>query len=272
MIPLETLRADGSPPLLFAHRGVSADAPENTLAAFRLVGERGIPGVELDVHQCATGEVVVSHDADLRRTAAKNLRISRTPLDVLRACDVGSWFAPEFSEERLPLLEEVFDLLGESVIYDIEIKSAGRLIRTQKRDGVEDAVARLIEQHGLEERCFVSSFDPRVLRKFAAVAARSPLTAAIPLALITIDSPKMPWLLRGERARFFHRSGIRKPNHNDVTKTSVGLAHAAGESVIVWTVDGVETARRLASMGVDGIISNCPDVIAAGLEQEGAAT
>src|SRR4029453_13086438 len=96
-------RADGRP-LVLGHRGASADAPENTLAAFRLARAQGADGVELDVRRCATGEVVVIHDGDARRTAGAPLRIAEAPLAALRALDAGAWKGERFRGERIPLL------------------------------------------------------------------------------------------------------------------------------------------------------------------------
>jgi len=83
-------RAPGRP-LVLGHRGASAEAPENTLAAFRLALAQGADGVELDVWRCSTGEVVVAHDEDTRRVAGADLRVPDAPLAALRALDVGSW-------------------------------------------------------------------------------------------------------------------------------------------------------------------------------------
>src|SRR5512138_815337 len=94
-------RASGRP-LVLGHRGASADAPENTLAAFRLALEQGADGVELDVWRCRTGEVVVLHDEDTRRVAGSPLRVREATLAELRALDVGAWKGPGFRGERIP--------------------------------------------------------------------------------------------------------------------------------------------------------------------------
>src|SRR5512138_1004030 len=101
-------RAPGRP-LVLGHRGASADAPENTLAAFRLAVDQGADGVELDVWRCATGEVVVHHDADTRRTAGERVRIDRATWAELRALDVGAWKGAPFRGERIPTLAEVLE-------------------------------------------------------------------------------------------------------------------------------------------------------------------
>jgi len=108
-------RAEGRP-LVLGHRGASAEAPENTLAAFRLALEQGADGVELDVWRCGTGEVVVFHDEDARRLAGAPLAIARTPWGLLRRLDVGSHRGGRFRGERIPLLPEVLEALPGAVV------------------------------------------------------------------------------------------------------------------------------------------------------------
>ncbi|MFN7134700.1 MAG: glycerophosphodiester phosphodiesterase, partial [Myxococcales bacterium] len=98
-------------PLVIAHRGASANAPENTLAAFREAVAQGADGVELDVMVCGSGEVVVCHDEWLDRLAGEHVPVGETPLHRLRGLDVGRWFSPAFARECIPTLDEVFDLL-----------------------------------------------------------------------------------------------------------------------------------------------------------------
>src|SRR5512140_687268 len=139
-------------PLVLGHRGASADAPENTLAAFRLALAQGADGVELDVWRCASGEVVVVHDEDLRRVAGLPVRVPDAPLAELRAADVGAWKGEAFRGERVPLLEEVLAALPAAVV-NVELKSRGRDLR------LGDAVAKVIARAGAAARVSVSSFD-----------------------------------------------------------------------------------------------------------------
>src|SRR5512141_12305 len=125
-------------PLVLGHRGASADAPENTLAAFRLAMQQGADGVELDVWRCASGEVVVAHDEDLQRVAGSPLRIPDARLDELRAADVGAWKGARWRGERIPRLDEVLEALPGAVV-NVELKSRGG------RDlGLAHAVAEVI--------------------------------------------------------------------------------------------------------------------------------
>ena len=107
-------------PLFFAHRGLSARAPENTLAAFKLAWDSGVPGVELDIRLCATEDIVVFHDNDLERITGKQGTIEQSDLDELKSYDAGEG-------EKIPLLSEVFEAAPPDVYFDIEMKLAVRL-------------------------------------------------------------------------------------------------------------------------------------------------
>src|SRR5512140_114461 len=155
-------RAPGRP-LVLGHRGASADAPENTLAAFRLALAQGADGAELDAWRCATGEVVVAHDEDARRVAGADLRLPDAPLAALRALDVGAWKGEAFRGERMPLLAEVLEALPGAVV-NVELKSRGRDLR------LADAAARVVARARAGGRVLVSSFDWRLLVAFRMAA------------------------------------------------------------------------------------------------------
>ena len=249
------LRPRGAPPTVFGHRGMSTRAPENTLAAFDLIVQDGIPGIELDIHQCATGELVVAHDDTLSRTAGVDLKIRETSLSAIREHEVGSWFDPQFTGEKVPTLAEVFELLGGKVVYDIEVKHYGIYWGPPVPGGTEATLEALIRHHSLTDKCIVSSFDPLVLKRFAQLARD------IPTALIYSNSRKVPVTVRRGRSRLFCRPEILKPYHADVTERFVRRQKARGRQVIPWTVAEPEEARRLSAAGVDGLISRVPDLI-----------
>ncbi len=108
--------------LYISHRGESADAPENTMAAFRLAWERGTDGIECDVHRTADGEVVVIHDGDTGRVAGTKLPVARSSAEELRKLDVGSFRGRQFAGEKLPLFSELLTAMpGKGLVY-IELK------------------------------------------------------------------------------------------------------------------------------------------------------
>jgi glycerophosphoryl diester phosphodiesterase len=240
-----------NPPFILAHRGYAARAPENTLASFRMAQEAGAGGIELDVHRCAGGEVTVIHDHSLKRTAGLDALVEATAWESIRELDAGSWFGPSFRDERVPLLRQVFEAFGDRLFYDVEIKSSPDHVGP-----LEQAVASEIQRHGLGHRCFVSSFNPLSIRRVAKA------NRAIETAVLYADSPGMPFWLRRGQGRFISGSRILKPHHTQVTgRFMARYSRRLGYRVVPWTVDDPVEARRLADLGVDGIITNDPLVV-----------
>jgi glycerophosphoryl diester phosphodiesterase len=233
-------------PLVFAHRGASAEAPENTLAAFRLAGERGADGVELDVWRCATGELVVAHDDDLRRVGGSPLVVRAAPLAALRAVDVGSWKGERFRGERVPLLSEVLEAVPTGVV-NVELKSARFTLPDL---GLARDVARLVRELRVEERVIVSSFDFRLVAAFRAFAPQ------VATALLFEDG----LLSRGRvaLAAAVLRPSALNPALGLVTPERVERWSRGGRGVAVWTVDAPADVERLCALGVSGIFANDP--------------
>lgn len=234
--------------LLFGHRGYSSLAAENTLAAFRLLLERSIPGVELDVQLCQSGEPVVIHDFDLKRVSGWEATVAGTPWSRIRELDAGAWFSPACRGERVPLLDEVFELLGREVYYDLELKCRDRAGR-----GLEERVLAAIRAHGLQDRCLISSFNPLAVREVRR------LDPAQPTALIYSRHRDVHPLLRHGEGRLAARPRVLKPHYPLIRSWKVRLQRAVwGRQVIGWTVDDPQTAAGLVRMGVRGLISNDP--------------
>jgi glycerophosphoryl diester phosphodiesterase len=227
-------------PLLFGHRGVSAQAPENTLAAFALAMEQGIPGVELDVQRCRSGELIVAHDYDLARVTGEDAVIERTDYGNIHRLDAGSWFHPRFADQRIPRLRDVFDLCGNRLYYDIEIKH-----RYTRPTELESRLLNLIYSYGLKEHCIISSFNPFALRFVRQ------LDADIPTAIIYSKDKEVPALLRRGQGRFISRAGVSKPHHSLVKRRSRRF-------LVPWTVNDPVEAKRLVDLGVKGLISDDP--------------
>jgi glycerophosphoryl diester phosphodiesterase len=114
--------------LIIAHRGASHDAPENTLAAFKLAIEQGADGIEADFHLSKDGHVVCLHDADTQRVAGKKLLAKEAPFEELRLLDVGSWKGPQWKGERMPTLEEVLAAVPDGKRIYIELKSSSEVV------------------------------------------------------------------------------------------------------------------------------------------------
>jgi glycerophosphoryl diester phosphodiesterase len=243
-------RAEGRP-LVLGHRGASAEAPENTLAAFRLALEQGADGFELDARRCATGEVVIVHDADLARVAGAPLRVRDAPLAALRALDVGAWKGERFRGERIPLLSEVLETLPGAVV-NVELKSEGG------RDlSLAHAAAEAIWRAGAGGRVVVSSFDWRLV---AAFRLASP---DVPAGLLFEEARawRVPLFL-GLRAL---RPAAVHPERILATEARVRRWSRRGLAVNVWTVDDPAEAARLARAGAAAVITNAPAQVRAAL-------
>jgi glycerophosphoryl diester phosphodiesterase len=238
---------------VLGHRGASAEAPENTLAAFRLAIAQGADGVELDVWRCATGEVVVAHDEDLARVAGAPLRVADSPLAALRALDVGAWKGERFRGERVPLLSEVLEALPAAIV-NVELKSRGG------RDlSLAHAAAEVIWRAGAGGRVVVSSFDWRLL---AAFRLASPDVAA---GLLFDDTHA--WRLRtflGVRAL---RPAALHPDRRLATDARVRRWSERGLAVNVWTVDDPAEAARLSRAGAAAVITNVPARVRGAVER-----
>lgn len=243
-----------SQPLVIAHRGASAYAPENTLAAFRLAAEQGADAIELDVDLTRDGHVVVMHDATVERTTNGHGRVADLTLDEIRHADAGVWKDVAFKGERIPLLEEVFEAVGRRVLINVELKGM-----SLRGSGLEAKVAALIEKHGLIDRVLISSFNPFALRRAKHINPR--------LACGLISAPELPIFLREAwLAPLVSGLNARHPHHSQVDKAVVAQWHAQGLAVNVWTVNQAAVARAMAQAGVDGIFGDDPVMIRETLE------
>src|SRR3989449_3020856 len=154
-------------PLLWAHRGASAEAPENTLAAFSLALAQDADGVELDAQRCASGEVVVVHDESLARTTGFAAPVIHASYSVVRTLDAGSWKADRFRGERIPLLAEVLEAFPRLV--NVELKC-----ETADDGGLTAEVVRVVRAAAAEDRVLLSSFNAACLWRARALAPRIP--------------------------------------------------------------------------------------------------
>ncbi|MCZ6472031.1 MAG: glycerophosphodiester phosphodiesterase [SAR324 cluster bacterium] len=229
---------------IFAHRGYSAVAPENTLAAFKKAIEIGADGVEFDVQASRDGVPVVIHDESLERSAGRPGLVKDSTLADLSNLDVGSWFDGSFSAERIPQLSEVLELLRPSTLFiNIELKT-----RRFPYPGLVDSAVRIVRELGLQERVVVSAFNHHTL---AAVKALAPELAC---AVMLYEQMLEPWAYVAQ-----HGFQALHPVEHAVTDTLVAECHARGQAVRAWTVDEREPALALMAMGVDGILTNEPE-------------
>ena len=232
---------------MLGHRGASAEAPENTLAAFALAMRGGADGFELDVWRCGSGEVVVIHDEDTARVAGPSLRVTRTPLSRLGELDVGGWRGSAYRGERIPRLEEVLANFPAAVV-NVELKAA-----SLPDPSLALAVARLVRQARAAERVVVSSFSAGLLAAFRLAAPEIP-------AGFLVDRRRM-WQLRTALATGLLRPPALHPSLDLATGDRVRAWMGRGLRLAVWTVDDAAEVERLFGLGVAALISNAPAAV-----------
>jgi glycerophosphoryl diester phosphodiesterase len=231
-------------PLAIAHRGASADAPENTLPAFRLALQAGAPIIEFDLHQTRDGELVVIHDASLRRTTGVRAAVETRSGREVAALDAGAWFSPAFEGARVPTLREVLRVLDDRAAANIELKAGTRRLHPR----LEPRLLGLLRRLGWTHRVLVSSFHVRYLERLRR------LDRSIAIGVLV-----HPWSLRTAlaRARRLEACSIHPPARV-VTADLVRRIHDAGYAVLPYTVDRAADKARLARLGVDGFFTNRP--------------
>lgn len=230
-------------PVIYAHRGASSAAPENTMASFKKALESGADGIELDVHLSREGFLVVAHDEKVERTSNGTGYIKDKTLEELKQLDFGGWFSPEFKNERIPVLDEVLELIrGWDGILNVEIKSGVIMY-----PGIEKKLIDLIRKFGMSERTIISSFN-----HYALVESKKE-APDIKTAILYSSGMYKPW----EYARRVGAEAIHPIFYNIVPEIMAGCREN-GVMVNTWTVDRPADIKKMAEAGVDGIITNTP--------------
>ncbi|MHB8417464.1 MAG: glycerophosphodiester phosphodiesterase [Myxococcales bacterium] len=250
-MPLPELFRRVGRPFVLAHRGASAERPENTETAFQRALELGADGVELDVMRCGSGEVVVVHDPELSRLAGQPVQVAAAPWSVLRGLDVGSWFDRRFAGTRLLLLQEALELLGPATLVNVELKGEGR-----GDPRLAARVAGILSQQPLPERFLVSSFNPLLLRQLAAVQTRLAPSLRSPLALL-FEPGGLPSRAPALLAHALGASSLH-PAIELCEARRLSRWMRSRFSVVPWTVDEPPAAVALWEAGVSGVITNRP--------------
>lgn len=231
-------------PVIFAHRGSSAKAPENTLAAFELAARQGAPAIEFDVKLTSDRKVIIIHDPTLDRTTNGTGPVAKQSLAALRELDAGSWKSDEYRGEKIPLLDEVLEAVGSKVYINIELTNYSTPF-----DGLVQEVVPLVKKHGLQEKVIFSSFSPFNL----ATAHR--MLPTVPCGQLILEG-RQGWAQR-LAARLMSMEA-EHPYTSDVDAQMVQHLHARGRRVHVWTVNDPQDMRRLYACAVDGIFTDDP--------------
>ncbi|MCM3626938.1 glycerophosphodiester phosphodiesterase [Paenibacillus glycanilyticus] len=231
-----------SSPIIIGHRGAAGEAPENTLASFKLAAEQGSHMVELDIHLSKDGKLIVCHDDTLDRTTNYSGAIRSLHSDEIREADAGSWFSPSFAGERVPFLEEVYDLLPQHIEINVEVKDAGGGL-------LDEVLLDFLRGEDRLERTVVSSFDHKLLLRLK--QAEPELRIGLLYAADLLHHATYAALLETE-VWSLH------PHHGLIGAQDAGDATAAGLHIYPYTANHPADWDRLVSIGVTGIITDFP--------------
>ncbi|MFB4265480.1 glycerophosphodiester phosphodiesterase [Nonomuraea sp. GTA35] len=253
LLPLAT-PAGAATVVNVAHRGASAYAPENTIAAFELAAAQGADLFELDVQETKDHELVLMHDTTLSRTTnAEQVFPGLSPwnvgdltLDQIRELDAGSWLSDKYDGERVPTLGEALrEMSGSGMGLLLEVKAPERYA------GIEARITAELRRHPswlAPGKLVVQSFNWDSMRTF------DRLLPEVPIGLLgTPSTGELPGL-----AKFADQIN---PPYTTLTASYVRRVHALGLDVLTWTVDSPAAMRRMIGYKVDGIITNRPDVL-----------
>lgn len=229
-------------PTVMAHRGLSADAPENTLYAFSDAISAGADFIELDVQQTRDGVLVVMHDSNLKRTTGVNKDIWDVDYADIQDLDAGSWFDPAYANARIPTLEETLQFVDKRAKLNIEIKPT-----KHGSDTLEQDVAELITRYQYTDACYVTSFSYGSLKK---VKEANP-------------EIRTGYLMSVAYGQFYSLKYADAFSLNKVFVTSqvVNAAHQQGKQIFAWTVNSMSEVRSLCNLHVDSIITDDPVMV-----------
>lgn len=227
---------------IYAHRGSSGTHPENTLAALQAAAELPIAGVEIDVHLTKDGVPVVIHDEKINRTTDGKGYVKDMTLDELKEFDAGSWFSEEWSGERIPTLEEVFEIFeGTDHRLNIEIKSD-----VFPYDTLVDKVIALAHKWGMSDRLLLSSFNHEDILH---ICRETEVKSAILTSQIYVDVYDYARVIGTKQIHVSLPAAFRKMTTDALRK---------GAIVYVYTVNSTDYAEQLQQIGIHGIFTDHP--------------
>lgn len=234
---------------VWAHRGASAYAPENSLEAFELAIKMGAHGIELDIYETADAKLVIHHDNDIKRmTNGVEAKIQQTDFDTLRTYNFNGTWGDQFGFVKIPALHEVLDLFRPTdMTINIELKEGS--VNYLKE------IARAVKEFGMEEQIIYSSFDHIKLYRMKEIDPNAKTGALYAFNML------YPWAyakMAGVTA--LHPSYDQLYRHDELGMDYIKEAHTHGIEVNPWTANKEGIIRRIARSGADHIITDVPDV------------
>ena len=238
----------------YAHRGFSAEYPENTMIAFRKALEAGCEGIEFDVHLTKDGELVIIHDETIDRTSSQTGWVKDMTYTELCKVDFSYRFTHQVGFQKIPTLREYFELVQDKdIISNIELKTG-----VYEYPGIEKAVYDMIREFHMEKKVCVSSFNHH------SVMRMKELDPSIECGFLAET-----WIL--DVAQYIKDHGVEAyhPNFHMLTDEEVADLKAHGCKINTWTVNEDADIDWMIRIGVDGIIGNHPDRVARHLKAAG---
>jgi glycerophosphoryl diester phosphodiesterase len=223
----------------FAHRGFCARYPENTILAFQKALEVRCDGIELDVHLAADGEVIIIHDEELDRTTSGRGFVKDMAYGEMRKLDAGGG-------QHVPTLDEYFDLVEKlPIVTNIELKNS-----IFWYEGMEEKIIGKIRGRGLGDRIIFSSFNHYSILKCKKLAPE------IRCGFLTWE-----WII--DAGAYTGKNSVEcyHPEFNSLTEEAVAEIHGRGIDINAYTVNRKKDMERLLSLGVEGIITNDPELL-----------
>jgi glycerophosphoryl diester phosphodiesterase len=233
-------------PLIFAHRGASAYAPENTLAAFEIAIQQGADWIEMDAKLSADQQVVIIHDRTVDRTTDGSGRVSDLPLSSLKKLNASYEFRDQYPHENIPTFSEVLELCTGRIRINLELGNYATPF-----DHLPEELAKIIKNHPHKTSILVSAFHPVPLRKFHSIEPEVKISL---LARRGIAG----YLSRGWLGRRLIPYDALHPDKSDVTPSMIKTARKFGYLINPFTVNDRAEMVHLISLGVNGLITDDP--------------
>lgn len=241
--------------IITGHRGAAGLAPENTLASIQLALELGVDRIEIDVQQTKDNKIIILHDRTLRRTTTGNGFVKKLTYDEILQFSAGFKFNKFYSNEKVPTLEQVIDLIDGKVELLIETKYSYMYY-----PNIERHLINIIKNKNAKDWCKIISFNDRALFRI------NKLDSSIKLGKLFVGKhAHLPLSfdkginIRPLKKYAFVDEVIVK--HDYATRAIIDKVHDFGKELHVWTVNHEATIQKLIERGVDGIISDYPNLV-----------
>ncbi|MBR2836033.1 MAG: glycerophosphodiester phosphodiesterase [Coriobacteriales bacterium] len=229
---------------IFAHRGYSGKYPENTMLAFKKAYESGAYGIELDVQETLDGEIVIIHDETLDRTTTGSGYVKDHTLSELLQLEASAAMHEEYPGMRIPTLKEYCEWVSTTpLVTNIELKTSIIYYKN-----IEEKVAEMIKEYGLEDRVIFSSFNHLSVVKMKQLLPECPAGALVEL----IDLANAGPYCKNLGFEYYH------PDVDLLSKETVENCKENGISINVWTVNDIKVFNKMQEWNIDGVITNYP--------------